>query len=186
MNLKTHLKLIFLILLLVTLYKSQKCDNNYCEYSNFFLKNKRPIYDNTTIFTIQNTMPESYTYTILSPECMFIGNYTEHDCKSYTNIYLDLNCKFYQEKNITDHNGNPNYYLYLSPQVYYRYDARLNIYNNTEYNHIHLAPGLSCQSNNICVYVVSFTLSYKNWQDVPIDGNNVVLNCSKFSIYSYL
>lgn len=146
--------------------------------------NKYIIYNKPTIFTITNNMPESYTYSILSPECMFAGNYTKHDCKSYTNMYLDLDCNFYQEKNITDLNGNPDYYLYLSPEFYYTYDARLDIYNNTKYTKIHLAHGIVCQSNNICIYISSFTLSYKNWNNVPTDGNNVILNCSKFLIYS--
>jgi hypothetical protein len=154
---------------------------SHCSYGE-----KIYVYNSSKIFHIQGRFPETNTFTVLSPMCMFKNNYGKRDCKAYINLFLDLQCSFSQKKNITDHNGNPDYYLYMSPEYYYSYDSRLNIYDKINRTGIYLAPGLACQSNNACVWIASFTLSYKNWNNVPITGNNVLLNCSKFSVYSYI
>lgn len=150
---------------------------NGCEYNEY--ENKKILYNTSTTFTIKNDMPESYTHTFLTKECMFLGNYSDDDCKTYTNMYLDMSCELYQEKNVS------NYYLYLSPEFYYNYDSRLNIYNKTIYSNIHLPYSLSCQNNNVCVYISNFVLSYKNWNDVPFGGNYVDLICDKFIIWTF-
>jgi len=159
---------------------------NNCFNKNDFDHKKKLIHNTSIIFNITNLMPESLSQSVLTPMCIFEGNYTFHDCKTYTNLFLDLDCVLYQEKSIFDHNGNPGYYLYMSPEFSYYYDARLDIYNRTSYSFIRLAPGLTCQSNNICVFIVNFIFSYKDWNKVPYTGNNVTLNCSKFDVYAYI
>jgi hypothetical protein len=142
------------------------------------------IYDNKTTFYINKMAPESETMILLSPECMFEGNYSYHDCKTYLKIFLDIECELSQEKNIS------NFRLYLSPFFFNKYDARINInYNITNklnYSWLNLAPGLICQNNNVCMFVMSFTFSYKDWNDVPISGNSVLLDCSRFKVYSFV
>jgi hypothetical protein len=165
-----------LIIYIVFSHNGNKVNKNKTALKNF-------IYDNSTVLNIIGKMPESLTYTILSPQCIFQGNYTKHDCKSYTNLFLDLNCTLNQNIQILDKDGNPDYYLYMGLEFY---DARLDIYNKTYYSQISLSPGIACQSNNVCVFVVDFILSYKDWGKVPLQGNNVTLNCSKFAVYSQL
>ena len=157
----------------------------YVSKYNDIPNKKYILYDNITLFNITNLMPESNTFSVITPMCSFDEYYSRNDCKVYINMFLDLNCSLYQEKIILDHNGNPDYYLFLSPEYQYDYDARLNIYNQTNYSLVRLAPGLICQSNNLCVFIVNFRFSYKNWKNVPYTGNNVFLNCSKFAVFSH-
>jgi hypothetical protein len=187
MKLITHLTLIFFLTLSCLLIHNYnrilefKLEDILC-FLNY--RNGQIIYDSPKVFQIQDRMPETDTFTVLSPSCMFKGNYTERDCKSYTNMFLDLKCTLHQEKKIFDCHKNPGYYFYLSSKVYNRYDARLNICDDIAYTKVRLSPGLYCQSNNVCLYAVSFTLSYKDWDKVPFEGNNVTLNCSQFTIYA--
>lgn len=184
MNTFTHIIIATTIYVIILNLLQTKYPEFLCPYTNE--TRKKMIYNQSTYFSIMNTMPESNTFTIITPQCMFIGNYSKHDCKSYTNMYLDLNCTLHQERNIRDYKRNPDYYLYFSPEYYYLYDAKINIYNITEHSWIRLTPGLSCQNNNICVFVNSFTLTYKNWNNIPDNGNNVTLHCHKFNVYSFI
>lgn len=155
--------------------------------SSIQIQNRKNIlYDNPIIFQIINNEPESETMSILSPLCMFNNKLKNFDCKKYLKIFVNMNCTFTQTYPIYNHNKNPNFIMYISPFTYNSYDSRLQIYNNTFYSWIQVAQGLLCQNNNICVFVIGFTLSYKNWNDVPIKGNNVTLNCSNFEVYGYL
>ncbi len=157
---------------------------NNSNYNNLQTKQKFSLYNNFTTFYISNSTPESQTFIILSPKCTFNGNYNKHDCKSYLNMFLDMNCTLYQQKYVPDPNGNPDFYLYISPKIYYKYDSRVDIYNQTNYTWINLAQGLYCQNNNVCIFTIGFTLSYKKWKNVPTYGNNVTLNCTKFNVYA--
>jgi len=161
--------------------------SNVCKINNYTNNaKKRYLYNSSKVFNIEGRFPETKTFTVLSPECMFSGNYTERDCKSYTSLFLDLDCTFNQKVNVTDHKGNPDYYLYLSPEFYYSYDSRLDIYDQIKHKSLRLPYSIVCQSNNVCLYIVQFTLSYKNWNNVPEHGNNITLNCKKFDVYVYI
>ncbi len=143
------------------------------------------LYNQSTVFQLFGTDVETKTLTILTPSCAFENGLEIHDCKKYIKMFVDMNCTFAQTSNMTNDVNDPKFLLYLSPETYNLYDSRLQVYNNTNCSWLQLTQGLSCQSNNVCVFVSGFTFSYKNWNSVPLGGNNVTLNCSTFYVYAY-
>ena len=148
--------------------------------NNNFENNRTTIlYDKLTIFQLFNTEIETQSLSIFTPQCMF--DYSNTTCKKYLKIFLDANCNLYQTSK-----DNHEMIFYISPLYYNFYDSRFNANNITNLSWIFLPYSVVCQSNNICLFVVNFVLSYKEWKNVPIDGNNVTLICEKFKVYAFV
>jgi hypothetical protein len=144
------------------------------------------LYNEPTNFQLYNLDSETVTLTVITPNCMFNTSLGLYDCKRYIKIFLDIECNLNQSINIVDHNNNPSYLLYISGEIFNKYNNRLQVLNTMNESWVQLVPSIICQSNNICLFIVGFTFSYKNWIDVPISGNNVSFNCSKFSVYAFV
>lgn len=138
----------------------------------------RILYNKPTKFQIFNCEVETKSLTITTPECIFDND--ENTCRNYVKIFLSLDCKFHQA------NNNHTFYLYLSPLYYNNYDSRFIANNGINISWVFLPYSLSCQTNNVCLFIVNFVLSYKDWSKVPINGNNVTLDCNEFTVFSYV
>jgi hypothetical protein len=137
------------------------------------------LYDKQTLFQLFNEDVETQSLTVLTPQCVFDNSV--FSCKKYLNIFLDANCTLHQTSKI-----KYDFLLYISPLYYNLYDSRFDANNIENLKWIFLPYSVVCQSNNVCLFVVNFVLSYKNWTQVPINGNSVTLDCNKFKIYSYV
>lgn len=156
----------------------------YHKYSFYTKKNNQinrevVLYDKQTVFQLFNREVETQSLTILTPQCVFDNG--DFSCYKYIKIFLDANCTLQQTSQI-----KYDFLFYMSPLYYNSYDSRFDANEITNLQWIFLPYSISCQNNNVCLFVTNFILSYKKWSQVPTNGNNVSLNCNKFKVYSFV
>jgi hypothetical protein len=183
----TLTKWIYLILFVTIIANNIKYLSKLRKYEQSYIQQRQYIlYDSPILFQLRNRDIETKALTILSPQCLFENINTKNDCKTYSKLFLDADCAFNQTINITDCNGNPDFSLFMSSFNFFEYDSRLQVYEKINVSWINLQYSILCENNNLCTYVTNFIFSYKNWNKVPINGNNVTLNCSLFRVYSFI
>ncbi|ATZ80269.1 hypothetical protein BMW23_0211 [Bodo saltans virus] len=179
--------LVYIIFNNVYLYK-QRGNNVILPSNGNIVQQPREfiLYDNPVLFELRNNQIETMPLTILSPQCVFENTKNKKDdCKSYVKIFADMNCEFNQTVNILDCDGKPDFNLYMSPFNFYDYNGRLQVYDKINVSGINLPYSVLCENNNLCVFVTNFILMYKDWNKIPIGGNNVSLYCNMFRVYGY-